>query len=76
MLTSNPRCTVCGRTIPTDEWGRFYIEETDNGRHIVVVCALHTDDEVASDWHYDDGNEDYDAVDIADIVDDSARPDG
>lgn len=44
-------CTICGRAIPADEWARVKREPTERGQHIVVACALHTDETVASNWN-------------------------
>jgi ribosomal protein S26 len=41
------RCTHCGRKIPRDEWARVRLTKTDTIEGIEVVCALHTDEEIA-----------------------------
>lgn len=52
-------CTKCGRTIPDGEIAHLIREQTEHGRHVIVLCALHTEHDPRDGWNEpDEGSDD------------------
>lgn len=50
-------CTKCGRAIPSEEVAHVSYSDDGDTLELRIICALHTDHEIAGNWHEESGED-------------------